>query len=316
MKISDFLSLEERQALGECSDARGWLAVFTDWGLIAAAFAAAARWPTAPVVLAALVIIGGRQLALAILVHDATHRSLFKSRALNDFVGRWVCGGPIWQDLHRYREHHMQHHKWAGSKKDPDRSLVVGFPVTRASLARKLLRDAVGITGLKRLYGLLLMDLGLLTYTVASDPKPVPRGGRSVGVLLAQGLRHMSPMLIANGLMLAAFAAAGRPWLYLLWVGAYLTTFSVFLRVRSIAEHACTDMDLDPRRSTRTTLANPMARLTVAPHRVNYHLEHHVLMNVPYFNLPRLHHLLRERGAYAGAHLSPGYGAVMKDILV
>ena len=50
----------------------------------------------------------------------------------------------------------------------------------------------------------------------------------------------------------------------------------------------------DPLRNTRTTHASWLERLFIAPNRVNYHLEHHLLMTVPYFRLPRLHRLLRE----------------------
>jgi fatty acid desaturase len=46
---------------------------------------------------------------------------------------------------------------------------------------------------------------------------------------------------------------------------------------------------------------------------VNYHLEHHLLMTVPHYHLPRLHALLRERGVLARACVEPaGYGAVLR----
>ena len=44
---------------------------------------------------------------------------------------------------------------------------------------------------------------------------------------------------------------------------------------------------------------NPMgwlARATVAPLRVNYHREHHLMAGVPYFNLPVMHHMLLAKG--------------------
>jgi fatty acid desaturase len=122
----------------------------------------------------------------------------------------------------------------------------------------------------------------------------------------------MKGWIITNAAMAGLLAAFGHPWLYLLWLGSYLTTFSVFVRIRSIAEHACTQLDLDPFKSTRTTHANWFARITVAPIRVNYHLEHHLLMTVPYFSLPKLHRLLAAKGALAGAYVSPGYMDVLR----
>jgi len=65
-------------------------------------------------------------------------------------------------------------------------------------------------------------------------------------------------------------------------------------------------------RNTRTTLAGWWERLLVAPNRVNFHLEHHLLMTVPHHNLPTLHRLLRERRAIDESCLTPGYVEVVR----
>jgi len=59
-------------------------------------------------------------------------------------------------------------------------------------------------------------------------------------------------------------------------------------------------------------LARWWERLLVAPNRLNYHLEHHLLMTVPHHNLPRLHRLLRERGALDGACVERSYLAILR----
>ena len=56
-------------------------------------------------------------------------------------------------------------------------------------------------------------------------------------------------------------------------------------------------------------------RLLVAPNRVNYHLEHHLLMTVPHYNLPRMHALLRERGVLDDACIADGYWGVLKNAI-
>lgn len=321
---------DEIRALVKASDARGFAAVITTYGLIAASLASVALAPGAwrwPVGLVAIVVLGGRHLALAILMHEASHHSLFRTRALNDWIGAWLCGYPAWQDLHRYRVHHLAHHKLAGSERDPDIALVKGFPTSRRSLARKFLRDLSGITGMKRLVGLLLMDLGLIEYTVANavtraDPREIDAKARGLaegearasrlGAMTRNGARNLPGVVVTSGALFLILWAAGHPWLFALWVGSYLTTFSVILRIRSIAEHACTGSGLDPLLNTRTTRAGLLARLTVAPHHVNYHLEHHVLMTVPYFRLPELHRMLNERGALGGAHIADSYLDVLR----
>jgi fatty acid desaturase len=119
-------------------------------------------------------------------------------------------------------------------------------------------------------------------------------------------------VLVTNGVLLGLLTLAGHPALYLLWVVAWFTTYSLVTRIRSIAEHAMVPDPVDDLQNTRTTLARWWERLFVAPNRVNYHLEHHLLMSVPHYHLPRLHRLLRERGVLESACITRGYPAVLK----
>ena len=68
----------------------------------------------------------------------------------------------------------------------------------------------------------------------------------------------------------------------------------------------------DPLRNTRTTVARWWERLLIAPNYVNYHLEHHLIMTVPHYKLPRMHRMLRERGVLDGACVVQGYLGVLK----
>jgi fatty acid desaturase len=308
---NDLLSRDEIRALIGPSDAAGFRAVLTSWAIIALAFAALGRFPHPITFLAAVVVLGGRQLALGVLMHDASHGSLFRTRWLNEVFASWVCARPVWNDVARYRRHHLAHHAHTGTELDPDRCLAAPFPVTRASLARKLARDALGVTGLKRVIGLLLMDLEIIAYTVTPETRRLPL--RPVREHLAAGARNLAGVFVTNVALGAALRASGHGWVYAAWVVAFLTSFGVVVRVRSIAEHACLTASNDPLRNTRTTIAGPLARLLVAPHRVSYHLEHHLLMTVPYFRLPALHRLLRARGALPEGAVAPGYLAVLRE---
>ena len=308
MEINQLLTKDQLRDLLEPSDMKGWLDVLTSWTIISFAFALSAFYPHPLSYLVSMILLGGRQLALAILMHDTSHYATFKTRWLNDWVGSWLCAYPVWQHLKRYREHHLRHHQFAGSERDPDISLVEGFPISKGSLFRKFLRDLTGISGIKRIYGLILMDLGYIHFTAASDVRKIENPQNVV----SNGLRNMHGVVITNFILFAVLWLLGQPQLYLLWVGGYLIFFSLFVRIRSIAEHACTEMDLDPTKNTRTTWANPLARLTVAPHHVNFHLEHHLLMTVPSYNLRRFHGLLVAKNAYEHGHYSPGYLHVLK----
>ena len=90
-------------------------------------------------------------------------------------------------------------------------------------------------------------------------------------------------------------------------------TWELFVtRIRNIAEHACVPDNDDRLRNTRTTEANWLERLLVAPYFVNYHLEHHLLVSAPAYNLPKAHRLLLAKGLGPRMEVRPGYLSVLK----
>jgi hypothetical protein len=83
----EFFSTSEIRALAERSDLWGWWLVAHCWGTIALALGLFALWPNPLTFVLAVVIIGSRQLGLAILMHEAAHNALFRSRGLNELGG-------------------------------------------------------------------------------------------------------------------------------------------------------------------------------------------------------------------------------------
>ena len=283
------LSREEQGALLATNDWRGALSLALDWGLVFAAMALVAAWPNPASVVAALFVIGARQLGLAVLMHEAAHGTLFRSRRWNEWAGQWLCAYPIWADLEPYRRVHLRHHARNWTAEDPDLPLATKYPVSPASMRRKLWRDLSGQVAWKRVRAILRRDLAALS---------TPRALRGV--------------LLTNAALLALLGLAGHPALYLLWVAAWFTTYSLVTRIRSIAEHNMVPDPGDELRNTRTTLARPWERLLIAPNRVCYHLEHHLLPTVPLYRLPRMHRMLAERGALDGALVERGYLGVLR----
>src|SRR5690606_34074551 len=110
MKASDFLTREEINRMLQKSDTKAWLEILHTWFFITLAFVLAALWTNVFTIIIALWILGGKQLACAIIMHDASHHAMFNSRKLNDFAGNWLGGFPIMLDVKRYRPYHIEHH--------------------------------------------------------------------------------------------------------------------------------------------------------------------------------------------------------------
>jgi fatty acid desaturase len=294
---------EEWSRLTSRSSLRGMWLVLHAWGTIALAVALATLWPNPLTWLIAVAIIGTRQLGLAILMHEAAHGGLHASRSINEWVGQWLCAVPVGADLASYRSYHLQHHKFTQQPEDPDLSLSTPFPITRESYTRKAIRDLTGQTFVKQR---LPLFLSLLKRGSTEEPM-------SHESFVSSGAGKMARFLGANAVLFGLFWLAGAGiWFWGIWVFAMATWLPLVTRIRNIAEHACTSTEDDPFSHARTTHANPIERLFIAPYWVNYHAEHHLFMYLPCYRLPETHRLLIEKGLIERMEVRPGYLDVMR----
>lgn len=292
----DFFSPEEWRSLTARSRWRGLWLVAHAWGVIGLAMVAGVLWPvTIPL---GVLVVGARQLGLFILMHDAAHGLLHPDRRINDRVAVWFCSSS----LAEYRPYHLQHHRYVQQAEDPDLPLSAPFPISRASLWRKVWRDLSGQTFFKQRLGPLL-DAATARRAPGEPLKPQSQE-------LVRGRRF----LIGNALGFAVFAAAGFWWVWLLlWLLPMATWLPLISRIRNIAEHALVGQDQrDPLRQARTTRAGWLERALLAPYWVNFHSEHHLFTQVPCWQLPRAHALLQRRGTTTRMEIQPGYAAVLR----
>ncbi len=284
LEVSRLLTPQQVQRLRGKSDLVGALLVLHVWGLIFGSMALFVWWPHPLTLVVAVMVIGTRQLGLAILMHDAAHGLLFDNRWLNEWVATWLCAAPVFTSLQLYRPYHLAHHRHTQQAEDPDLGLSAPFPISRKSLWRKIGRDLSGRTAYQRRLE-----------------------------QFRRGLAKESKAFVANLVLLGALSVIGYWWLYpLLWLLPLATWYQLVTRVRNIAEHAVVPDNDDPLRNTRTTLANFLERLFVAPYRVNYHLEHHLFMFVPCWRLAAAHRALLATGLRDRREIQPGYGAVLR----
>ncbi|HEX3674466.1 MAG TPA: fatty acid desaturase family protein [Rhizomicrobium sp.] len=287
---------EDMAAVRARSDLTGALCVVHAWVVIAASMAVFALLPNPVTFVVAVVLIGSRQLGLAILMHDGAHGVLMRTRAANEFVSQWFCAYPVFADTIPYRHYHLVHHRTTQQDDDPDLHLSAKFPITRASFRRKLIRDITGQTGFKQRRAQLRAAFG----------KP--------GERLATFRRKLGGPLLANAVLLAILVAVGRWYFYpLFWLLPLLTWQQVITRVRNIAEHAVVPDNDDVFRNARTTYAAWWERALFAPYWVNYHVDHHLLFYVPCYNLPKLHEMLLAKGYGEKMEIQPNYLAIWKE---
>jgi len=313
MKTSEVLERlprKELQNLLKKSDLKASLILIFNWFLIASCFVAIKLFPEWWVWILSAIVLAGRQLGLAILMHDCCHDGFFKTKWMNRFFGKWFCAAPVFADLDRYRTYHLEHHKTAGSDSDPDRPNYINYPVSKASFMRKMLRDLLGLTGIKVLYLIIKMNAGTVKYQLSYD------GSKTLEISLFSQLKNLVVNLWPS-LLIHTIAFYFLDHHYFLFWFAYLSFYMVFSRIRNAAEHGSPidSNDLNPLVNTRTTIANPLERLTVAPNYVNYHLEHHLLPSIPPYQLKEFHKKLSQLGVLKNSKVAKNYGEVISDLI-
>jgi fatty acid desaturase len=270
--------------------ANAWT-VLALWATTVAIFAGAI-WLSHPVAWVVAFLLMGPQFArFASLSHEAAHRLLFSNKRINDFVGRWIVGYATFVSTDLYRRGHMAHHKDEFGPNEPDMNLYNGYPITRASMRRKLTRDIDGNSGWKNLKSLLR------------------------GLRYEASREHAARIVVSQLVILAVLTVAGWPQLYLfLWLAPWMTTWRVINRLRSIAEHGGMQRSNDRRLTTHLVRQSRLAGFVMVPYNIGYHLAHHVDMGVPWRNLPAMHRELVEAGWATSELEYPSYRALWRKL--
>lgn len=339
-KPNEIFSKKEWAKLTHISRWRGlWLALH-GWLLVALIAGGTTwlwqwNWMAAMVAMPiAILLVGGRQLGLSILMHEAAHGLLHPNRKINNFVGEWFGGAATGSDLQAYRAYHLTHHRFTQQQEDPDLSLSAPFPTTKASMKRKVIRDLTGQTFFKQRSsqfskawrGLKAMLSGERD---APDSKRDTSAGRALNNSARAGIgaepasvdgsiitaKTVGRFLLVHFIVLLVSLATLGIIPFLIWILALATSFQLILRIRNIAEHACTTTGGDdPFSHARTTYASWWERISLAPYWVNYHSEHHLFMGVPCYNLAKANKLLIEKGYGPRMTLAKGYGEVIRTV--
>lgn len=273
----------EVNALCRPSDAQGLVRLGAHAGLIGCGaglvWLAQGTWWLLPAMLAQ----GLAQVALFAPLHEAVHRTAFRSRRLNDWVAA-VIGLIAVLPANWYRRFHYAHHRFTQDpKRDPE--LAVPKPTTWGAW---LVYVSAWPYWRRAFAGLMRRARGEV-----AEPF-IPPAERAAAV--AEARVHLAVYALAA---LAVALGWTAPLLY--WFGPAVLG-QPFLRLYLLAEHTgCAETD-DVLDNTRTTFAAAPIRFLMW--NMPYHVEHHAFPAVPFHALPALH----ARMAGKLRHTSRGYG--------
>lgn len=287
------------------SDAWGWRAVVVLFGVLAACIAAlpwiVGRWgvlATLPV----LPIVGAYVYKLTILMHECCHRTLFRSKAVNDHVGL-VAGGFLVTSYDGFCRAHWQHHRHCGTDEDGEESDYLTLQDASApALALHLVKPLLGAQAARLALGALRAIVGRLGGgTAARQDGGHGRGsgaeapGRPHVPIVSPAAQLAAIVACQGGIALVATGFGRYPWLALAYPASAATFGLFFSRVRAFCEHVRLDRHVGEC-SVRSHLPNPIDRVFFYTLNMNLHVEHHLFPQVPACHLPRVRTLLGEAG--------------------
>jgi len=216
-------------------------------------------------------------------VHEASHCFLLPNKTWNDVYCNTVLGAWALQDVETYRATHGMHHAYLHSERDPDRWVYTERVGSPRQMLRGIADDLFMVTALRR-----VRQVGKV---VRANASPAPRY-----ILFAK----LSAQMFVLGVFLWGCGAWGFIYYLLCYVYGLLAVFTVLVRIRTVVQHC------DGGLAKKTGIARFVSRTTMAPllefilvgARMDYHFEHHLFPNLPYYNLGLMHQKLNEAGIF------------------
>lgn len=209
--------------------------------------------------------------------HECGHNTAFKTTWMNSVVYHIACFLLLRNPV-TWRASHVRHHT---------DTIIVGrdpeIVAMRPPDLGKMLLNLLGLVDVFRLCQRMALHVSGKLHPDEEDYVRVADQQKAFLIARVWLLIYVSVALCALVMgSILPLMVIGLPRFY----GAWHHVMTGVLQHLGLAENVS-----DHRLNTRTVLMNPFSRFIYL--NMNYHLEHHLFTMVPYYNLPKLHALIR-----------------------
>lgn len=269
------------------------------WASIAAFIAAGVYFDHIAVTLVCIFLIGTRQMALALLLHEQVHRLGMRSKYADWFINAFV-GYPLFvTTVEDYAKVHLSHHKYCFTQDDPDFLRKAGdewtFPKSAGQLLMIALKDLTGMNLIRLIRG-----------------KTAPKTGEFER-------RNPSPKWLRYAFfaVVAAVLTAIGGWTTFLiyWVIPAVTVSQLMIRWIAVCEHEYNIENGTIHETTPLIQLNWWQRALMPDLNFGLHAYHHMHPGVSFANLPKVHEIYKREGLVDESAIFHGQGAYLRHLL-
>ncbi|PPR49548.1 MAG: hypothetical protein CFH15_01155 [Alphaproteobacteria bacterium MarineAlpha5_Bin5] len=208
-------------------------------------------------------------------LHECIHKSAFKNKKLNEFVGYFI-GFVLMRSFLNGRYRHMAHHTYTQHpEKDPDK---VDFPSSYLEYFKHVTSFSVWTRILENLFR---HSFGKIN---DSEKNYIPHSE-------IRSLVFESRIMLIGYFFILLFSIYFSSTFFLIYWLIPRILGEPFLRLVRMVEHTGKDETADMIHNTRTSF--PSAFLKFLYWNMPYHIEHHLYASVPFHKLPKFHKIIK-----------------------
>lgn len=244
-------------------------------------------------------LIAGRQGALLQMVHEGAHMLIYKNKKINDFISNYFCALPIGITHLGYTKGHYMHHLHTGTELDPpsDRDKYRETNFNSINIYKLLLKDLLGISAIQV----------FISYMGNSEG-----GAKYQSNVFKQIILKLLPLVLVQFVILLLLFKFDLVNYILFWIVPAVSAHMVLMRIRGIAEHGLakqigveiknssdgnfyTRSFLTPKNQYNFSLFTILEKFFIGSQSVYFHHEHHLMPNVPFYNLKKLNEMISDK---------------------
>ena len=234
----------------------------------------------------AIFLIGVAQYSLMVIAHDGLHRNFVSSLKLNDLLNDILILGMFGSACRVNRNNHSEHHKYTSTNLDPDRYKYLHKD------KESIIKFYVFLSGFSNFFKTIKNVYLNKDFKSKNNTNNTKLNHREISIIIFWQLSLIILMTYFFGIL----------GYFLYWfLPTYLFAYRGDLN-RVFCEHNELNDDeiLNDKNYRLITYDKPnlLEKLLFCPNNMNYHAEHHLFPQIPYYNLKKAHKIIKSNGFY------------------